>query len=58
MGKEKKSYTWEVLLVSNVNLLACKVAGYIFGYGSFTGADGNLRGETHEPLIGRDTESA
>ena len=58
MGKEKKSYTWEVLLVSNVNLLACQVAGYIFGYGSWTGADGNLRGETHEPLIGRDTESA
>ena len=58
MREQGKNYTWEVLLVSNINLLACKVAGYIFGYGSYTGADGNLRGETHEPLIGRDTESA
>ena len=51
-------YSWGVLLVSDTALLACKVAGYIFGYGSYTGSDGNLRGETHEPLIGRDTESA
>ena len=58
MGKEKKVYSWDVLLVSEAILLACKVAGYIFGYGSYTGFDGNLRGDTHEPLIGRDTESA
>lgn len=34
-----------------------QVAGTIFGYGSYTGAD-TLQGETSEPLMGRGTESA
>jgi len=51
---------WWIYLLSQVvgAFLGAGVAGYVFGYGSYTGADGNLRGETHEPLIGRDTESA
>ena len=37
---------------------ACKVAGYIFGYGTYTGDSSTLQEETREPLIGRGTESA
>lgn len=37
---------------------ACKVAGYIFGYGTYTGDSSTLQEETREPLIGHGTETA
>ena len=37
---------------------ARKVAGYIFGYGSYTGEGSTLQEEGREPLIGRGSETA
>ncbi len=39
-------------------LAACKVAGYLFGLGSYTGESSTMQEEGREPLIGRGTETA
>ena len=44
--------------VLKLALAACKVAGYLFGYGNFTGESITRQEEGREPLIGRGTETA